>query len=1133
MPAGQYDHNSFNSSYSSHHAPHYANESTASILKSVKAQDSRGGPGSMSSLHRDQPPATYTSMSRPPYMEEHGSPHSPSTPTRFTPNHQYDPYSSNQLYADNSPRYSMASNDSFNRQMENQYHSYREDPQSMGFNHPGHADGHYPYGSGQHLDDQGYGHPPPDQYGGQPNYVAHGDPQGGDSFYRDSPVDRYPPGDQGDPYNDSYGQPGPMTMDNRANDPSYMDDRYRGHHPDDSVPEERFQNMSLNDPRHGDGRYDDRGPVDDMHGGPPPNDSFDNRPPGDSYGQDPSFGNYDDSPYRKHEGLPQIHSDPFADDPFQQKAAMEDDRYPGMPHDHYRDEDPYHRGGLPHPDDRYREEGPHPDDQYRDDDTLQRRPPGDDRYRDEDPYSRGPPPPDDGYGDDPYSRGPPPQGDRYMQDPYNRRTPSPGIDGRYDDEQPPHGYYDDNVRRSQPHLNAAPQDSYSDGRRTPSVQGDGSSWRPPDLQEVIDYLNTPVDHIKANAAAYLQHLCFNDDDMKAKARGMGAIPPLIDLINSDNPEVQRNACGVLKNLSFGKGDTGLRNKKQIVDAGGITALIRLLRRAQDEEVKELATGILWNLSSSEELKGKIIAEGLPEIVSRVIVPYSGWEQRGLMQNYEPWTTVYKNATGIIRNLSSANKDDEAKGYDTRNKLRECSKLVNCLVYTLKISQANKDRESKPVENCTCALRNLSFRIQEVVEQDFYKKRTLTLKKRQQPEKKDSPGCFGGGGKKKDQKAKGKPDLNQNAEVQLPPGAQEFQALWQPEAVSLYIDILKESSNPVTVEAAAGAIQNLTACYWKYADEIRSLVRKEKGLPALVDLLGQDRDSVVCHSALALRNLAIDEKNKELIGKYAMKQITFTLPMEKQKESVPDRTVCAVVALLHEVVKNSVDFAQLFTAEGGIVRLKFVKFSRGKFLNRTKEHTQTLLNALWEFKTLHGEYAQYGMTEQDFKREPAPGRSPDAVSPNSNFNTPYSTMSRPMESQGYDDNTLSPGRPMNKPYQPVNGRMDGYHGNMVQGHSNPAMNMEEPHGYDDRRRGEDIPMSDIAPGYAPLEERRDRRPPVGGVPLFPALQPQGGPGEPLYAQVNKNKRKDDMGPPSPNHVMLGDPNSPQGGADSWV
>lgn len=40
----------------------------------------------------------------------------------------------------------------------------------------------------------------------------------------------------------------------------------------------------------------------------------------------------------------------------------------------------------------------------------------------------------------------------------------------------------------------------------------------------------------------------------------------------------------------------------------------------------------------------------------------------------------------------------------------------------------------------------------------------------------------------------------------------------------------------------------------------------------MDLLGQDRDDIVCHSALALRNLAIDENNKALIGKVT--NVTF-------------------------------------------------------------------------------------------------------------------------------------------------------------------------------------------------------------------------------------------------------------------
>lgn len=68
----------------------------------------------------------------------------------------------------------------------------------------------------------------------------------------------------------------------------------------------------------------------------------------------------------------------------------------------------------------------------------------------------------------------------------------------------------------------------------------------------------------------------------------------------------------------------------------------------------------------------------------------------------------------------------------RTKLRECSRLVNCLIYTLDVSLRFHDKENKPVENCTCALRNLSYRIQEVSEKDFYKKRTQTLKRMQKP-----------------------------------------------------------------------------------------------------------------------------------------------------------------------------------------------------------------------------------------------------------------------------------------------------------------------------------------------------------------------------------------------------------------
>ncbi len=64
------------------------------------------------------------------------------------------------------------------------------------------------------------------------------------------------------------------------------------------------------------------------------------------------------------------------------------------------------------------------------------------------------------------------------------------------------------------------------------------------------------------------------------------------------------------------------NKKAIKNAGGIPAVIRLLRRTPDNDVREQVTGILWNLSSTKDLKRPIIDDGLQVLVNTVIIPHS-------------------------------------------------------------------------------------------------------------------------------------------------------------------------------------------------------------------------------------------------------------------------------------------------------------------------------------------------------------------------------------------------------------------------------------------------------------------------------------------------------------------------------
>lgn len=62
----------------------------------------------------------------------------------------------------------------------------------------------------------------------------------------------------------------------------------------------------------------------------------------------------------------------------------------------------------------------------------------------------------------------------------------------------------------------------------------------------------------------------------------------MDLLDHKVLEVQRNSCGALRNLVYGKSMD--ENKIAVRNAGGIPALLRLLRKTVDAEVRELVTG---------------------------------------------------------------------------------------------------------------------------------------------------------------------------------------------------------------------------------------------------------------------------------------------------------------------------------------------------------------------------------------------------------------------------------------------------------------------------------------------------------------------------------------------------------------
>ncbi|XP_036383240.1 ARVCF delta catenin family member b isoform X3 [Megalops cyprinoides] len=531
------------------------------------------------------------------------------------------------------------------------------------------------------------------------------------------------------------------------------------------------------------------------------------------------------------------------------------------------------------------------------------------------------------------------------------------------------------------------------GRRSPSIDSirKDPRWRDPDLPEVIAMLGHPIDPVKSNAAAYLQHLCYENDKIKKDVRQLKGIPVLVGLLDHPKAEVHRKACGALRNISYGKDHD---NKVAIKNCDGIPALIRLLRKTNDMEVRELITGTLWNLSSYEPLKMVIINHGLQTLTNEVIIPHSGWEHEP-NEDSKPrdaeWTTVFKNTSGCLRNVSS-------DGAEARRRLRECEGLVDALLHALQSAVGKKDMDNKSVENCVCIMRNLSYHVH---------KEVPGAEKFQEPvagqapgsagpqrKKKDDAGCFGGKKAKEEWFNQGRKNGENDKSydtLDLPKRTEPtkgFELLYQPEVVRLYLSLLTESQNYNTLEAAAGALQNLSAGQWTWSNYIRATVRKEKGLPILVELLRSDSDKVVRAVAIALRNLSIDRRNKDLIGSYAMRDLVSNLPSGQQRpaKNLEEDTVVAILNTIHEIVTDSSENARSLIQAQAIEKL--VAINRTSQSQRETKAASHVLQTVWSYKELRNALSKDGWNKTHF--QPAASSLPKG-----------SKNGKP----GYDDTTL--------------------------------------------------------------------------------------------------------------------------------
>ncbi|XP_066435224.1 catenin delta-2 isoform X2 [Eleutherodactylus coqui] len=536
-----------------------------------------------------------------------------------------------------------------------------------------------------------------------------------------------------------------------------------------------------------------------------------------------------------------------------------------------------------------------------------------------------------------YAVGP---GSNYV-DPYRQLQYCPSVDSPYS--------------KSGPAI--PPEGTLARSPSIDSIQKDPREfgWRDPELPEVIQMLQHQFPSVQSNAAAYLQHLCFGDNKIKGEIRRQGGIQLLVDLLDHRMTDVHRSACGALRNLVYGKANDD--NKIALKNCGGIPALVRLLRKTTDLEIRELVTGVLWNLSSCDALKMPIIQDALAVLTNAVIIPNSGWENSILQDDRKGQlhsSQVLRNATGCLRNVSSA-------GEEARRRMRECDGLTDALLHVIQYALGSSEIDSKTVENCVCILRNLSYRLAAETSQGQQigtDELDGLLCSETNSKDTESSGCWG-------KKKKKKKSLDQWDGVGPFPDCADppkgIQMLWHPSIVKPYLTLLSECSNPDTLEGAAGALQNLAAGSWKWSIYIRAAVRKEKGLPILVELLRIDNDRVVCAVATALRNMALDVRNKELIGKYAMRDLVHRLPGGNNcntltSKAMSDDTVTAICCTLHEVITKNMENAKALRDAGGIEKLVAISKSKGdKHSPKVVKAASQVLNSMWQYRDLRSLY----------------------------------------------------------------------------------------------------------------------------------------------------------------------------------
>uniref|UniRef100_A0A8D0Q9K1 Plakophilin 3 n=1 Tax=Sus scrofa TaxID=9823 RepID=A0A8D0Q9K1_PIG len=497
-------------------------------------------------------------------------------------------------------------------------------------------------------------------------------------------------------------------------------------------------------------------------------------------------------------------------------------------------------------------------------------------------------------------------------------------------------------------------DSYG-GRRT--LQRLSSGFDDMDLPSAVKYLMASDPNLQVLGAAYIQHKCYSDAAAKKQARSLQAVPRLVKLFNHANQEVQRHATGAMRNLVYDNAD----NKLALVEENGIFELLRTLRE-QDDELRKNVTGILWNLSSSDHLKDRLARDTLEQLTDLVLSPLSGAGGPPLIQQNASEAEIFYNATGFLRNLSSASQA-------TRQKMRECHGLVDALVTYIHHALDVGKCEDKSVENAVCVLRNLSYRLYDEMPPSALQR----LEGRGRRDTAGAPpgevvGCFtpqsrrlrevgadlgaARGARPASRGARAAAERPREGEVRGPSRA-GLRGL----GGFRFCAGLKGGAGGRSGPGGAPAPESPASLRLQWAGVLSRLaLEQERILNPLLDRVRTADHHQLRSLTGLIRNLSRNARNKDEMSTKVVSHLIEKLPGSVGEKSPPADVLVNIIAVLNNLVVASPVAARDLLYFDGLRKLVFIKKKQDSpDSEKSSRAASSLLANLWQYSKLHRDF----------------------------------------------------------------------------------------------------------------------------------------------------------------------------------